>query len=149
MGVIQREPALRRQADEAMAALDDRRAEILLELADRRRERRLRDVTGFRRPAKVLFTRQRDEIFELPQTPWGTVARAARPRIPVDSVGPGGISPRAGRQRPAAFRPCEEQGEVSRESRGLKLLADRVRLTLGCRRWLSAMGGYRSFCVAT
>ena len=67
MGVLQRELALRRQADEAMAALDDRRAEILLELADRRRERRLRDVTGFRRPAEMLFARQRDEIFELPQ----------------------------------------------------------------------------------
>src|ERR1700677_5390923 len=67
MRVIQSEPALWRQADKTMAALDDRRAEVLLELPDRRRKRRLRDVTGFRRPAEMLFSSPRDEIFELPQ----------------------------------------------------------------------------------
>ena len=67
MRVFEREPALRRQADEAMAALDDRRAEILLEQADRRRQRRLRDMAGLGRAAEMLFPRQRDKIFELTQ----------------------------------------------------------------------------------
>ena len=67
LGVLERELALRRQADEAMAALDDRRAKLLLELADRRRQRRLGDVAGLRRAAEMLFARQRDEIFELPE----------------------------------------------------------------------------------
>ena len=59
--------ALPRQADEAVAALDDRRAEILLELANRRRERGLRHVAGVRRAAEMLFARQRHKIFQLPQ----------------------------------------------------------------------------------
>ena len=48
-----------------MAALDDRRAQLLLELPDRRRQRRLRDVAGFRRAAEMPLARQRHEIFEL------------------------------------------------------------------------------------
>ena len=38
LGVFEHELALRRQADESVAALDDRRAEILLELPNRRRQ---------------------------------------------------------------------------------------------------------------
>ncbi len=37
MGVLQDDLPLRRQTDVPMAALDDRRSEIVLELADRRR----------------------------------------------------------------------------------------------------------------
>ena len=67
MGMLQRELALPRQADEAMAALDDRRAEILLELANRRRKRGLRHMACFRGAAEMLFARQRHQIFQLPQ----------------------------------------------------------------------------------
>ena len=67
MGVLQRELALPGQADEAMAALDDRRAEILFELANRRRKGRLRHVARRRGAAEMLFARQRHEIFQLPQ----------------------------------------------------------------------------------
>ena len=65
MGMLERELALRREADEAMAALDDRRAELLFELADRRRQRRLGHMARRRRSAEMLFARERDEIFEL------------------------------------------------------------------------------------
>ena len=76
MRVIEHEAALIGEAVEFMAALDDRRAEILFKLADRRRKRRLRNMAGRRRAAEVFFARQSDEIFELtqhhrrlPQTP--------------------------------------------------------------------------------
>ena len=65
MGVLQRQLALRREAEIAMAALDDRRAKLLLELPDRRRQRRLRDVAGFGGAAEMLLARQRHKIFEL------------------------------------------------------------------------------------
>ena len=65
VGVLQGHLALRRQADIAVAALDDRRPEIVLEQANRRRQRRLRHVAGVRGAAEMLFARERGEIFEL------------------------------------------------------------------------------------
>ena len=63
--VIEHQPALAGQAMELVAAFDDRRAEIRLKLAYRRRKRRLRDIAGERRAAKMPLSRERDEIFEL------------------------------------------------------------------------------------
>ncbi len=51
---------------EAVAALDDRRAEVVLELAQRRRERRLGDAATLRRTCEVPFGRERGEVLELP-----------------------------------------------------------------------------------
>ena len=67
VGVVEHEPALRGQADKPVAALDDRRPEIVLEQAYRRRQRRLRDVAGLGRASEMLFPGQRGQIFELPQ----------------------------------------------------------------------------------
>ena len=67
MRVLDRHPALGRQPDKAMAALDNRRPEILFEEADRRRKRGLRDMAGLGGAAEVLFSRQRHKIFELTQ----------------------------------------------------------------------------------
>ena len=64
MGVFEDGAALLGQAMEFLPALDDRGAEIRLELADRRRQRRLRHVAGERRAAKMLFAGQRDKIFK-------------------------------------------------------------------------------------
>ena len=69
------EPALRRQADEAVAALHDGRSKIFFEQADRRRKRRLRDMAGLGGPAEMLFTRQRDKILELTQHHWALSRR--------------------------------------------------------------------------
>ena len=65
MRVLHGEQALRGQADEALAALDERRAELLLELLDRRRQRRLRDAASRGRAPKMLFAGERDEVGEL------------------------------------------------------------------------------------
>ena len=65
VGVFERQLALRRQAEIAVAALDDRRAEFLFELADRRREGGLRHMARFRRAAEVALAGERHEIFEL------------------------------------------------------------------------------------
>ena len=65
--MLENQPALRGQADKAVAALDDRRAKIVLEQPDRRRKRRLCHVTGLSRTAEMLFPGQRSQIFELPQ----------------------------------------------------------------------------------
>ena len=64
-GVLERELALRGQADEPLAALDQRRAEFPFELPDRRRQRGLRHAAGFGRPAEMLFAGQRHEIGQL------------------------------------------------------------------------------------
>ena len=50
---------------EAMAALDNRDAELLFELADAAGQGRLRDVTGLRRAGEVLFAGKRDKILKL------------------------------------------------------------------------------------
>jgi hypothetical protein len=57
--------ALLGQALEAPAALDDQHAELFLQLHDRRRQGRLRDMAGLRRPAKMFFTSKRVEINQL------------------------------------------------------------------------------------
>ena len=88
MGVLERELALRGQADETMAALDERRAELLLELPDRRGKRRLRDMTRLRRPAEMLFARQRHEICQLSQHHARSLAQASAPRAIADSARP-------------------------------------------------------------
>ncbi len=67
VSVVENEPSLRRQADEVMAALDDRRAETLFELPDRRRKRRLRHMAGLRGLAEMLLAGERNQIFELLQ----------------------------------------------------------------------------------
>ena len=58
--------AVRREAVKTLAALDDRDAELLLELADAARERGLRHVAGLRGAREVLLTRQRHQILQLP-----------------------------------------------------------------------------------
>ena len=67
MRVLDREPALRRQADEAVAAFDDGRTEIFFQKADRRGQCRLGDATDLGGAAEMLFARQRHKIFELTQ----------------------------------------------------------------------------------
>ena len=53
------------QPVEALAALDDRDAQLLFELADAARERRLRDVAGLRGAREVLLPRERDQVLQL------------------------------------------------------------------------------------
>ena len=65
VGVLQGDLPLRRQAHISVAALDDRRAEILFEQTNGGRKGRLRHVAGVRGAAKMLFSRERREIFEL------------------------------------------------------------------------------------
>src|SRR5580658_5008657 len=108
MGVFDSELALRREAEIAMPALDDRRAEFLLELTDRRRQGRLRDVAGLGRAAKMLLARQRDEIFELPDQHGGGLhpGTARVPRAPC-----GGPNARFGASaRTPTFRAGERRG---------------------------------------
>lgn len=57
--------ALPGQPLETPAALDDHHAELLFELDDRGRKRRLRDVAGFGRLAEMLLAGERVEIDEL------------------------------------------------------------------------------------
>ena len=66
-----------------MAALDDRRAELLLELADRRRQRRLRDVAGLGRAAEMLLAGERHEIFELPDHHGASLTGPCASRAPL------------------------------------------------------------------
>ncbi len=63
--VLERALPLGGQADKAVAALDQRRAEIVLQQAERGGQRRLRHMAGLRRAAEVLLPRQGDKIFEL------------------------------------------------------------------------------------
>ena len=65
VGVLQDDLPLRRQAHISVAALDDRRAKIVFQQPNRGRKGRLRHVAGVRGAAKVLFARERCEIFEL------------------------------------------------------------------------------------
>ena len=51
---------------EPLAALDNRYTQLLLQLADAPRQRRLRDVANLRRPREMLLARQRGEILQLP-----------------------------------------------------------------------------------
>src|SRR6202046_4702567 len=57
--------ALWGEADESVAAFDDRHAQIFFELADRRRERRLRDMAAFGRGAEMALPRERQKIDKL------------------------------------------------------------------------------------
>ena len=57
--------AFGRKPVEALAALDDRHAELLLELAEAPRKGRLRHIAGLGRAREVLLTRKRDEVLEL------------------------------------------------------------------------------------
>ena len=50
-----------------MAALDDPDIEPALQIADSRRQRRLRDIEARGGAAEMLLARQRDEIFKLSQ----------------------------------------------------------------------------------
>ena len=65
VGVLEGDLPLRRQAHISVAALDDRRPEIVLEQPNRGRKGRLRHVAGVCGAAKMLFARERHEIFEL------------------------------------------------------------------------------------
>jgi hypothetical protein len=53
------------QSVEALATLDDRHTELLLELTDSARERRLRHVTGLRGAGEVLLAGERHQILQL------------------------------------------------------------------------------------
>ncbi len=66
MGPFENALALRRQADIALAALDDGNAELLLELADAARQRRLGDAAGLGGAGEMLLAGQRREILQLP-----------------------------------------------------------------------------------
>ena len=57
--------ALAREALEALAAPHERHAELGLELAQTRRERRLRDVARARRAPEMTLALERDEVLEL------------------------------------------------------------------------------------
>ena len=57
--------ALRRQPLEARAALHQHDAELVLQLLDRRRQRRLGDAALLGRAAEMLLLGQRDEEFQL------------------------------------------------------------------------------------
>ena len=59
--------ALAREPLEALAAADERHAELGLELAQTRRERRLRDVARPRRAPEMTLALERDEVLELPR----------------------------------------------------------------------------------
>ena len=67
VGVLQDHLSLRRQTNIPMAALDDRRAEVLFQKPNGGRQSRLRDMTNVRGAAKVFLAGQRREIFELTQ----------------------------------------------------------------------------------
>ena len=58
--------AVWRQAVKALATLDDRYAQFLLELANAPRQGRLAHVAHLRCPREVLFPGKRDEILQLP-----------------------------------------------------------------------------------
>ena len=62
---LQHPLAVGREADEALAALDDGHAQLLLELPDAARQRGLRHVAGLGRAREVLFAREGDEVLEL------------------------------------------------------------------------------------
>jgi hypothetical protein len=62
---LQHPLAVRREADEALPALDDRHAELLLELPDAARQRGLRHVAGLGRAGEVLLAGEGDEVLEL------------------------------------------------------------------------------------
>ncbi len=53
--MLEHEQALGGEAVEPVPALDDRHAELFLEIADRGRQRRLRDVTGLGGAAEMLL----------------------------------------------------------------------------------------------
>ena len=57
--------ALGRQALEAVAALDDQDAEILLQMAQSGRQGRLRHAAGLRCPREVSLAGEADEVAEL------------------------------------------------------------------------------------
>ena len=57
--------AFRRQPLEARAALDQHDAELVLQLLDRGRKRRLGDAAALGRPAEMLLLGERDEEFQL------------------------------------------------------------------------------------
>jgi hypothetical protein len=58
--------ALRREPIEAPPALDDRHVELVLQLADRRRERGLADMAGLGGAPEVPFPGEGDEVLQLP-----------------------------------------------------------------------------------
>jgi len=128
MRVIEHEAALIGEAVEFMAALDDRRAEILFKLADRRRSVGCETWQAAAARPEVFFARQSDEIFELtqyhrrlPQTPRlerrdsfrrpirhiAQMQQSARGRARIDSgrpiaIGLPGGARKAGSARPSA-----------------------------------------------
>jgi hypothetical protein len=67
MGVLQGEFTLARQSDKAMAALDNRRAKVFFQQANRGRKGWLRYMTNFRGAPEVLLARQGYKIFQLSQ----------------------------------------------------------------------------------
>jgi hypothetical protein len=57
--------ALRREAEEARAAMDEQNAERVFELLDSRRKRRLRHAARFGGAAEMLLAGESDQIFQL------------------------------------------------------------------------------------
>ncbi len=70
VGVLEDEFSLRRQADEAMAPLDDRRSEILFEQPYRRRKRRLGHMTGLAQRARNAFRAPAPPNIRAAAEPW-------------------------------------------------------------------------------
>ena len=70
----------RRDRDLALAALEQRRAELLLELLDRDRQRRLADEALARRAAEAALLRDRDDVAQLVQRHRRTPRRRRAPR---------------------------------------------------------------------
>ena len=67
-GLVHDLHAKRRHRNLGPAALENRHAQLVFELLDRHRQRRLRDVAGFRGMAKMLVPRDGDDVFEFSQS---------------------------------------------------------------------------------
>jgi hypothetical protein len=66
-GLFVEEPAVLREVGRAGAALDQRHAQLLLQLLDLPAQRRLCDVQALRGAGEAPFARHRDEVPEVPQ----------------------------------------------------------------------------------
>lgn len=81
-----------RQPVESVAALDDGHAELLFELADAARQRRLRDMTRLRSAREVSLAGERHEILQLTNVHrrgWCTTSQVGGPCN--QAVTPGGL----------------------------------------------------------
>ena len=65
------------EAQKPMAAQGEPDLQVILQLSDRGRERRLGNVTRLRRPRKMLLARERDEIAKMTRSKITTARQAA------------------------------------------------------------------------